>query len=118
MTLSSDLLQTSAVALRGAERGRASVNIQQQRRLEGRVSSVYLQCDTRVLLRQCAFEGYGLTVMATVCGIIERVSGLPIVPSRCGGRLAHLLLVVTLELIHGGGVAQMLREDREARLLK
>ena len=118
MALGGDLFQTSAVDLRDAGRGRADINIQQQMRLKGRVSSGYSQCDTRVLLRQCAFGRYGLTIMATVCGIVERVAGLSIVTPRCGRRLAHLLLVVTLELIHGGGVAQMLRDDGEARLLK
>ena len=77
-----------------------------------------LPCDARMLLRQCAFRRYGLTVVATVCGVVERIARLPIVPSWCGGRLAHLLLVVTLELIHGGGVARRLRDDREARMLK
>lgn len=70
----------------------------------------------RAFLRRCALGDHKLTVMAAVGRIIERIAGLPIVPSRRGGRLAHLLLVVTLKLIHDSRVAQRLRDDKGARL--
>lgn len=94
-----------------------NVDIQQQKRLE-RVSLVHLQCDRSALLRQCASWSCELTIMAAVRGIVERIASLPIVPPWCGRRRTHLLLVVTLKLIHDCGVARMLRDDREARLLK
>lgn len=81
------------------------------------VSSVNLQCDKRVL-RRCALGNIPLTIVTTVCGIVERVARLPVVSPWSSRRLAHILLVVTLELFHVGGVAQMLRDDKGARLRK
>jgi len=69
-----------------------------------------------MFLRRCALEDRKLTIMTTVGRIIEGIARLPIVPSRRGGRLAHLLLVVTLKLIHDSRVAQRLRDDKGARL--
>lgn len=79
---------------------------------------MYLQCDERVLLRRCAGKDRELTIMATVCRIVEGIARLPVISPGSGRSLAHLLLVVTLKLIHGSGVAQTLRDDREARLLE
>jgi len=56
--------------------------------------------------------------MTSICGIVQRIASLPVVPSRRSWGGAHLLLVVTLELLHDCGIARALRDDREARLFK
>lgn len=67
------------------------------------VSSVYMR---RQLLAGV------LTIVAAIRGIVERIARLSVVPPRGGGRLAHLLLAVALELIHDSGRAEVTRQVR------
>jgi hypothetical protein len=62
----------------------------------------------------CALQSFRLTIVPTVRGIVQRVAGLPVVPPGCSWRGAHLLLVVTLELIHDHGVAKVTRRQGSA----
>lgn len=80
--------------------------------------SVLAMRPARVTARHCTLKQHQLTIMTTICGIVERIARLPVVAPWCGGRLAHILLVVALKLFHGGGVARMLRDDKGARQRK
>jgi hypothetical protein len=65
-----------------------------------RVVSLCAFMRPRRVIRPCALQSFRLTIVPTVRGIVQRVAGLPVVPPGRSWRGAHLLLVVTLDLVH------------------